>query len=73
MGKPTWCKPHSEPPGERHDGVMVHMQKCDLAVLFPEHKEDLEQTECITKDRGFKSMLTNPTFSDFDLLCPTSR
>lgn len=41
--KPTWCKPDSEPPGERHDGVMVHMQKCHLAVLFPEHEEDLNK------------------------------
>lgn len=39
----TSCKPNSEPPGERHDGVMVHMQKRHLAVLFPEHEEDRVQ------------------------------
>lgn len=43
--KPTWCKADSEPPGERHDGVMVHVQERHLAVLFPEHEEDLKETK----------------------------
>lgn len=42
-GNPTWCKPNSKPPGEGHDWVVVDMKKCHLAVLLPQHKEDLER------------------------------
>lgn len=39
----TWSKSNTKPPGERHDGVMVHMKKCNLTVLLPQDKEDCVQ------------------------------
>lgn len=39
----TWRKPNSKPPGEGHDGVMVDMKECHLAILLPQHKEDSVQ------------------------------
>lgn len=40
---PTCRKSNSEPPGEGHDGMMVDVEKCHLAVLLPQHKEDRVQ------------------------------
>lgn len=39
----TWSKTDSKPPGEGHDGVMIDMKKCHLAVLLPQNKEDSVQ------------------------------
>lgn len=37
----TCSKFDSKPPGERHNGVVIDMEKRDLAVLFSEYKKDL--------------------------------
>ena len=37
----TCSKAHPEPPVEVHDGVMEDMEEGHLAVLLPQHKEDL--------------------------------
>lgn len=43
----TCRKADTEPPGEWHDGVMVDMKESHLAVLFPQHKENLKRdTQC---------------------------
>lgn len=41
----TCSKPDSKPPGEGHDGVVIDMKKCHLAVLLPQDKEDLKRDQ----------------------------
>lgn len=31
------------PPRPGHEGVMEHVEKCDLALLLPQHKEHLKE------------------------------
>lgn len=40
----TCREAHSKPPGEGHDRVVVDMEEGHLAVLLPQHKENLKQT-----------------------------
>lgn len=66
--QPTWSIGNSPPPGPGHEGVVEDMKEGYLAVLLPQHKEDLIERGHRLVDSWVMTKLLRP--SRLHLLCP---